>query len=273
MKTLKPTWDTLVWDGHEPDLIWETFHENSKCAAYDEALPNYRVVEWMGQLKDSLLYDAFEPIPLTPRDALPEMELGLAQAILARHTPTGFGPGKLRFEQLSALLHYAYGINRTNEDTHFPRPFRNVPSGGGLFPLELYFHTRAGERTGIEGLETGLYHYSPAEHCVRHIASDDRTGDIAATLYQPEIPEMASLLLFQTALFRRSTFKYKDRGYRFTLIEAGHVGQNLNLVATAMGLGVWNVGGFQDRKIDRVLGLDGVNHSSLYLHAFGPRQD
>lgn len=269
MNELNPTWETLVWGGPDTDLIHETFHENSKCAEYDEALPNHRVVEWMEQLKDSLSYDAFPAIPLPDQQDLPKMKLGLDQAILSRHTPMGFGPGKLGFETLAALLFYAYGINRTNEDTHFPRPFRNVPSGGGLFPLELYFHTSG----GVEGLEAGLHHYSPAEHCVRRIGYQDLTPSIAPALYQPEIVQTGSVMVFQTALFRRSTFKYRDRGYRFTLIEAGHVAQNLNLVATALGISVWNVGGFKDRVIDRLLGIDGVNHSSLYLHAFGPRAE
>jgi hypothetical protein len=32
---------------------------------------------------------------------------------------------------------------------------------------------------------------------------------------------------------------------------------------------VWNIGGFQDRRIDRLLGIDGVNHATVYMHAIG----
>ncbi len=66
-------------------------------------------------------------------------------------------------------------------------------------------------------------------------------------MVQPEIGLTATVLIFITALFERSTFKYQDRGYRFTLIEAGHVAQNMKLTATALGFSSVNLGGFFDR--------------------------
>lgn len=71
------------------------------------------------------------------------------------------------------------------------------------------------------------------------------------------------------AVFERSTFKYGDRGYRYALLEAGHVAQNLNLAATALNYGCVNIGGFFDRKIDQFLGLDGLTHSTIYMMLIG----
>jgi SagB-type dehydrogenase family enzyme len=59
------------------------------------------------------------------------------------------------------------------------------------------------------------------------------------------------------------------RGYRFALLEAGHVGQNILLVATALGLGAVPLGGYYDRLTDHFLGLDSVNESTLYTFAVG----
>jgi nitroreductase len=53
------------------------------------------------------------------------------------------------------------------------------------------------------------------------------------------------------------------------LLEAGHVAQNLNLVATALGLGCVNIGGYFDREIDEYLDLDGITHSTIYMLAIG----
>jgi SagB-type dehydrogenase family enzyme len=72
-----------------------------------------------------------------------------------------------------------------------------------------------------------------------------------------------------TALFGRSTFKYGPRGYRFVLLEAGHVAQNINLTASALKLGSLNLGGFIDRETDAFLHLDGVSHSTVYSIAVG----
>ena len=77
------------------------------------------------------------------------------------------------------------------------------------------------------------------------------------------------MLIFIVAIFGRSTFKYNDRGYRFVLIEAGHVGQNLSLAAASLGLGCVNIGGYFDREIDNYLGLDGIEQSAVYLAAIG----
>ena len=80
-------------------------------------------------------------------------------------------------------------------------------------------------------------------------------------------------MVFITCCFQRSTYKYGNRGYRFALFEAGHVAQNISLVSHGLGLQCVNIGGFYDQKIDHLLGLDGVNQSTLYLAAIGTRPE
>jgi SagB-type dehydrogenase family enzyme len=89
--------------------------------------------------------------------------------------------------------------------------------------------------------------------------------------FQSNLAFDTSLILFLTAVFERSTFKYGARGYRFVLLEAGHVAQNINLVATALGMGCVNLGGYYDRRIDDLLNLDGVTHSTVYMIALGEK--
>jgi SagB-type dehydrogenase family enzyme len=71
-------------------------------------------------------------------------------------------------------------------------------------------------------------------------------------------------VFFVTAMFWRARFKYGLRGYRFALLEAGHVGQNFLLAATARDLAAVPVGGFFDRRVDELLGVDGVDESAVY---------
>jgi SagB-type dehydrogenase family enzyme len=170
-------------------------------------------------------------------------------------------------EFLANLLHHSYGVTRENADNGFPRPFRIVPSAGALYPLEIFFHS-----SKVQGLQDGIYHYHPARNCLRQLSPRNESKNIAERLIQPEIALEASVIIFITAIFERSVFKYGDRGYRFVLLEAGHVAQNMNLVGNALGLGCVNLGGFFDREIDDFLGLDGVTHSTLYLIAIGKRR-
>ena len=51
--------------------------------------------------------------------------------------------------------------------------------------------------------------------------------------------------------------KYGERGYRFIYLDAGHMLQNLNLVATYLGLGGVELGASSksDDYIDKMIGL------------------
>jgi SagB-type dehydrogenase family enzyme len=124
-------------------------------------------------------------------------------------------PQQLDLPQLAALLHAANGITRTNEGTGFTRPFRTAPSGGGLYPLEIYFFTKR-----VTGLAPGLYHYDPTLSEVCLVREGDLTPSIAQALvpFQTNVAYDSSVMFFLTAIFERSTFKYGTRGYRFVLL-------------------------------------------------------
>jgi SagB-type dehydrogenase family enzyme len=85
----------------------------------------------------------------------------------------------------------------------------------------------------------------------------------------PEIGSSCAALVLVAAIFGRTRFKYGLRGYRFALLEAGHVAQNVLLAATALGLAAVPLGAFYDRRTDTFLALDGVNESTLYAIAVG----
>lgn len=244
------------------DHAWELFHENSKLGRYQQSLSDEQVLTRMDSFYESL---PFEGYPMTPLPApSPLSSVSLGEALSSRISARDLSPNPLSLESVTTLLHYGYGVTRSNQGTNLPRPYRTVPSGGALYPLEIFFHA-----TNVKELPTGLYHYNPSHHQVRLLHEGDQTESMATSVVQPEVIKGTSLTIFLTAIFERSVFKYGDRGYRFILIEAGHVAQNMNLVSTALGLGVLNLGGFFDRDIDDLLGLDGVTHSTLYMLGIG----
>ena len=67
----------------------------------------------------------------------------------------------------------------------------------------------------------------------------------------------------------RSLVKYGDRGYRYALLEAGHLVQNLNLAAVALGIGTVNLGGFYDDELAGLLRIDPETEICLYASACG----
>jgi SagB-type dehydrogenase family enzyme len=258
-------WETMRLPPDGEELLHELFHENSKTSHYDPALPEGEVVARMQAMPASLSFDSYPEIELP--DSLTPLRLPLEEALFTRVTARTMIPRSLALEDLATLLHCGYGVTRDNAGTAWPRPFRTVPSGGALYPLEIFVHSAS----YVEGLQAGLYHYSPAKHNLRLLVGGDQTSSIADGLVQKNLAYDSSVLFFITALFERATFKYGDRGYRFVLLEAGHVAQNINLASGGLRLGCTNIGGFFDRQIDDLLGLDGVTHSTVYLVAVGEK--
>jgi SagB-type dehydrogenase family enzyme len=192
--------------------------------------------------------------------ALPPVEESpLMRLIRARHSCREFALRAMRLEELSTLLGGAYGITQRGEVDE-----RAAPSAGGLYPLELYVATGA-----IDGLADGIYHYNVRGHSLEFIRAACAPGELGQILLAQHFLEQANALVLLSAIFARTQRKYGPRGYRYVLLEAGHVAQNLCLLAAERGLGGLCVGGFFDRRLNRVLQLDGVRQAVVYAVAIG----
>jgi SagB-type dehydrogenase family enzyme len=193
-------------------------------------------------------------------------DVTLAEALRARRSERGFGAGEVSVGELATVLHAAYGVTRP-AGSDDPQPLRAVPSGGALYPLEVY-----AVLARVKEAEPGLYHLDPLRHALEVLSLGAAPLAILkeAAVY-PEIVEGCAVTLLVTGMFWRSRFKYGLRGYRFALLEAGHLVQNVLLMCAALGLAAAPVGGFYDRPIDVLLGADGVNESVLYTVCLGRR--
>jgi SagB-type dehydrogenase family enzyme len=260
--TSRDLWTELTHPSAPDDELWGLFHENSKVGRHDLGLPDAAVVARMRELWESLSYEQYQAVPL-PSDRTP-LTAPLGPVMRGRTSVRAFRPGSVALAELSSLLDHACGVTRHAADTGQVRSLRAAPSPGGLYPLELYVHT-----TQVTGLRAGLYHYHPVRDELRHLREGDLAREIASCFVQGAIAYDAAMVVFLTAWFERVTFKYGDRGYRFALLEAGHVAQNLNLAAGALGLGALNLGGYFDHELDDFLGLDGVTASTVYALALG----
>lgn len=256
-----PSWKKHLSFPKDTEAPWELFHENSKIGRFSETLSKEDVLAHMEELHESLPYEGYPVVPLSR--TLSPLGASLDGSILSRESIRNLFPKPLSLDHLTCLLHYGYGVTREGGDGAV-RSFRVVPSGGALYPLELYVYSSV-----MEGQKPGLYHYNPSHNHLRLLREGDVVEVLSARLVQPEIGRNASAVLFITAIFERSVFKYQDRGYRFALLEAGHVAQNINLVATALDFASVNIGGYFDREIDEFLGIDGIAHSTIYMMAIG----
>ncbi len=186
-----------------------------------------------------------------------DLTMSVGEAIHGRRSNRDFGDGQLGFEEVVTTLSAGYGTAGNGA-------LRTVPSGGALFPLELYLIVLA-----VDGLSPAIYHFNPIDEAVEEIRSLNARESLSKVLIHPQLVERASVFIAITALFWRTRFKYGLRGYRFCLIEAGHVMQNILLAATALKLAAVPVAGYFDRSLDRLLSVDGVTESAVYGVAIG----
>jgi SagB-type dehydrogenase family enzyme len=191
----------------------------------------------------------------------------LETVLRRRRSARSFAAVPLTERQLSALLFAGYGVTGRLglPDEPLEQPLRTAPSGGALYPLDLYV---AAQRTS--GLDPGLYHFDPLSHALEQLGAPP---DLASASPYADLVAEAAVVLLVAAAFWRSRFKYGLRGYRFTLLEAGHVAQNVLLAATALDLGAVVLGGFYDGRVDQALGLDGVDESTLIAICIGARKE
>jgi SagB-type dehydrogenase family enzyme len=79
-------------------------------------------------------------------------------------------------------------------------------------------------------------------------------------------------VVFHTADLKAAIAAYGDRAYRYLHLDAGHLGQRLNLAAIHLGLGVSGIGGFFDDQVNQVLSIPD-EEAVLYITTLGrPRR-
>lgn len=190
---------------------------------------------------------------------------GLVDAIYARHSCRQFADAPVALAAVSALLKYGYGVIGESSFGALPFYERPVPSGGSMYPLDLYLIANR-----VDGLAVGVYRYAPVVHGLEQLRDSAVPPPILTYLCMGQTyAGHAPLLLVIGADFLRSMKKYGDRGYRYVLIEAGHLGQTLNLLSAALGLGNCDLGGFLDVELATLLCMDVSSEAPLYGVAVG----
>ncbi len=175
----------------------------------------------------------------------------LWSALDRRRSRRDFGGEPLEAACLATLLDAGYGARDGNR--------RAVPSGGALYPFELHVATRA-----VAGIAPGIYRYDQELHALEENELCDPWPALEAACPLPGLLDGAAAVLLLLAVFGRTRFKYGLRGYRFALLEAGHVVQNVALAAVALDVAALPLGGFYDAQVDELVGADGVEESVVY---------
>ncbi len=203
--------------------------------------------------------------PGAARVALPAVASGASGPLAA--TVRGFAPAagfearQIALATLARLLHQTNGVTGQRVGNG---PLRAAPSAGALYAGEVYV---AAER--VEGLAPGLYHFAVLERALVRLREGPFLGEVAGALEEPGRVRGAAFAVLLTNVFGRYGVRYGNRGYRYALIDTGHIAENLRLAAAAEGLGEAGFARFHDERLDSLLGLGGGAEAVCFVSAVG----
>jgi len=182
------------------------------------------------------------PVPLPGGDATLDDEL--PEAVQRRRSTRSYSGAAVEPEALGELLGWAR------------RPLA-AGAAAGSFPelcdpglIETYVAI-----LNVRGVEAGLYYYAPVAHGLRRLRPGDFRREVWHICLGQELGRDAAAAIFHVADLPAALLKYGDRAYRYLHLDAGQLGQRMNLMAVHLGLGVSGIGGFFDDEVNALFGL------------------
>ena len=220
-------------------------------------------------------------IDLVPAGELRVGQMPLIRAIGRRRSRRQYTSATLTLEELSFLLWATQGIDEDatmafQEWSTGARPatlekaritLRTVPSAGARHPFETYLLINRVSGHASE-LEAGLYRYLPMDHKLHFLRPAAGLAEQVKATFARWQRRAAAIFLW-SAIPYRTEWRYSFISPKLIAMDAGHLCQNLYLAAEAIGAGACAVAGYDQEKVDRLLGLDGQDEFAIYVAPVG----
>jgi SagB-type dehydrogenase family enzyme len=182
----------------------------------------------------------------------------LANTIYKRRSTRAYSGDDLTLDELKSLLDFTY-----QPQNYIDQNLDHHPDYFDLNLIETFVAV-----SGVKGLDAGCYYYAPKAQELRQIRFKNFRRELHFLCLGQELGRDAAAVLFHTADLKSAIAQYGDRVYRYLHMDAGHLGQRLNLAAIRLNLGVSGIGGFFDDQVNEVLGIP-ADEAVLYITTLG----
>lgn len=233
----------------------KTSAQYHRHTSYDRHNMTSHYLDWQNQPAVFKDYPGIQPIILPPNTLLPEDNLS---DILRKNRADQIAES-IGIQELSIILRLACTLTAKARHSGGDFYFRSAASAGTLYPTELYVLTRE-----MNGLEDGLYHFAIHRHCLYPLRKEDLAQHVLS-LSQTSQDKIPCMTFFLTSIFFRSAWKYRDRAYRYHLLDTGHLTDNLILGLKALDLPFSLTYDFDDALVNQLLGIDPKREIALAL--------
>ncbi|PFP29268.1 NADH oxidase [Bacillus sp. AFS073361] len=197
------------------------------------------------------------PLPYKLYRGLPEVPFSLEVPLTLEEQERPTNPN---LRKIGHFLWFVYGLTQVSQ-TVFPsdptaktanlvQSFRRfAPSGGALYPNELYVYLK------IKDLPVGMYHYDAAHHRLVLLREGNFDSYIARALGNRNDVSACFGTVFVSTMFWKNFFKYNNFSYRLQGLDAGVVIGQLLEVSKRFGFATGVYFQFLDRAINHLIGL------------------
>jgi SagB-type dehydrogenase family enzyme len=186
--------------------------------------------------------------------------LQLEATILSRRSTRAYSGDIIELDELKAILDFTYQPHH-----YITQGLDGYPDYFALDLIETFIAV-----SGVNGLEDGCYYYAPQAQELRQIRFKNFRRELHYLCLGQDLGRDAAAVVFHTADLKKAVAKYGDRVYRYLHLDAGRLGQKLNLAAIYLKLGVSGIGGFFDDRVNQVLDIP-IDEAVLYITTIGQR--
>jgi len=212
------------------------YHETTKHAQQRYAR-SLGYMDWSTQPNPFRNYEGAQTIelPLSFDNATPPYHL----------LTTELASAPLIKESLSQLLQFSMGLAAHKESGGSTWAVRCNASSGNLHPTETYLVLPPVMEEQND--KTTVFHYTPKNHGLEVLAEIE-------TSFWGDLPK-GSFLLGLSGITWREVWKYGERAFRYTNLDAGHAWQSIVVSAKMLGWKVTRLDTVSDATIDTIFGL------------------
>lgn len=196
------------------------------------------------------------PLPYKLYRGLPEIPLTSDVPLTLEGREAHIKPSLV---ELGHFLWYVYGLTQYSQSAFYEGKAQSirkfVPSGGALYPNELYVYIK------LEDVPEGIYHYDAAHHRLILVREGNYDSYLSRSLKTGYHMSECFCTVFVSTVFWKNFYKYNNFSYRLQGLDAGVViGQSLE-VANRMGFSTRVCYQFLDRAVNYLLGLSEQDES------------